>query len=372
MRTPLDPAKGFAVTLRHLFRKPVTEQYPEYKRPVYPRFRGRHRLHRHENGLEKCIGCSLCAAACPADCIRVVAAENDPQDRVSPGERYARIYEINMARCIFCGYCEIACPFDAITLGNDYELSEISRDALIYTKEMLLEPPVRRTPAQDPDEFDRGAQDGSLPRRARHVPGLRGQREQGAEVVTAVIFYLAGAGALGSAIAVVTQRNPFLAALALILHLAALATLFLVLQADFLAAAQVLVYAGAVMVMFLFVIAYLGERAELELRRGSIGATLAVAAGLAILLETIIAVSSSSGVLGTPAEVSESFGSPASVGKVFFTSYQVAFELVSIVLLVGAVAGVVLGAARLGPEKEHDLRPPVKQDDPARASVTQR
>ena len=162
MRTPLDPVKGFAVTLRHLFKKPVTEQYPEYKRPVYPRFRGRHRLHRHENGLEKCIGCSLCAAACPADCIRVVADENDPQNRVSPGERYARIYEINMARCIFCGYCEIACPFDAITLGNDYELSEISRDALIYTKEMLLEPPVRRTPAQDPDEFDRGAQEDLL------------------------------------------------------------------------------------------------------------------------------------------------------------------------------------------------------------------
>jgi NADH-quinone oxidoreductase subunit I len=126
---------------------------------VFPRFRGRHRLHRHENGLEKCIGCSLCAAACPADCIRVVAAENDPAHRVSPGERYARIYEINMARCIFCGYCEIACPFDAITLGNDYELSEISRDALVYTKDMLLEPPVRRTPARDPEIYDRGAQE---------------------------------------------------------------------------------------------------------------------------------------------------------------------------------------------------------------------
>jgi small ubiquitin-related modifier len=67
MRTPLDPAKGFAVTLRHLFRKPVTEQYPEYKRPVYPRFRGRHRLHRHENGLEKCIGCGNCVRACKED-----------------------------------------------------------------------------------------------------------------------------------------------------------------------------------------------------------------------------------------------------------------------------------------------------------------
>jgi NADH-quinone oxidoreductase subunit J len=167
--------------------------------------------------------------------------------------------------------------------------------------------------------------------------------------VTAVIFYIAGAAALGSAIGVITQRNPFLAALALILHLAALATLFLVLQADFLAAAQVLVYAGAVMVMFLFVIAYLGDRAELELRRGGIGAALAIAAGAAILVETVIAVSSSSGVLGNPASVHGSFGSPATVGQIFFTDYQVAFELVSIVLLVGAVAGVVLGAARLEP-----------------------
>jgi NADH-quinone oxidoreductase subunit J len=112
----------------------------------------------------------------------------------------------------------------------------------------------------------------------------------------------------------------------------------------------VLVYAGAVMVMFLFVIAYLGERAELELRRGSIGAALAIAAGAAILIETFIAVSSSSGILGSPATVPDSFGSPAKVGEVFLTNYQVGFELVSIVLLVGAVAGVVLGAARLEPD----------------------
>ena len=110
MPQPLDSVKGFAVTFRQLFKKPITQQYPEYKRPVYPRFRGRHKLHLHENGLEKCVGCSLCAAACPADCIRVVADENTPDNRVSPGERYARIYEINMSRCIFCGYCELACP----------------------------------------------------------------------------------------------------------------------------------------------------------------------------------------------------------------------------------------------------------------------
>src|SRR3954451_16871401 len=90
---PFDTVKGFGVTVKQLFQKPITQQSPEYKRPVYPRFRGRHRLWRHANGLEKCVGCSLCAAACPADCIRVVAAENTADNRVSAGERYARSYE---------------------------------------------------------------------------------------------------------------------------------------------------------------------------------------------------------------------------------------------------------------------------------------
>ena len=110
-----------------MLRKPETIGYPEHKTPVFPRFRGRHRLWTHDNGLEKCVGCSLCVAACPADCIRVVAEENTPENRVSSGERYARIYEINMARCIFCGYCEVACPFDAITLEDEYEMSERTR-----------------------------------------------------------------------------------------------------------------------------------------------------------------------------------------------------------------------------------------------------
>jgi len=151
---PFSTLKGFGVTFRQIFRKPITQQYPEFKRAVYPRFRGRHMLHRHENGLEKCVGCSLCAAACPSDCIRVVAAENTAEHRVSAGERYARIYEINLSRCIFCGYCELACPFDAITLGNQFEISEYSRDDLIYTKDMLLTEPIKRVPVQDPDLFD--------------------------------------------------------------------------------------------------------------------------------------------------------------------------------------------------------------------------
>jgi NADH-quinone oxidoreductase subunit I len=142
-----ETLRGLKTTFGRLVEGPVTIEYPEQKTPVYPRFRGRHKLHRFEDtGLEKCVGCSLCAAACPADCIRVVAAENTPGDRVSAGERYAEVYEINMTRCIFCGYCEVACPFDAITLGHDYEMSDYHRSDLIFTKEMLLADPVERTP----------------------------------------------------------------------------------------------------------------------------------------------------------------------------------------------------------------------------------
>jgi NADH-quinone oxidoreductase subunit I len=152
-RTFRETARGLKTTLGRLVEKPTTVQYPEEKTAVYPRFRGRHKLHRFEDThLEKCVGCSLCAAACPADCIRVVAAENTPENRVSAGERYAAVYEINLSRCIFCGYCELACPFDAITMGHDYELSDYDRTDLIFTKEMLLAEPLERTPLKTEGE----------------------------------------------------------------------------------------------------------------------------------------------------------------------------------------------------------------------------
>jgi NADH-quinone oxidoreductase subunit I len=152
-RTFRETARGMRTTFARLGEEPSTVQYPEEKVPVYPRFRGRHKLHRFEDtGLEKCVGCSLCAAACPADCIRVVAAENTPENRVSAGERYAAVYEINLSRCIFCGYCEIACPFDAITMGHDYELSDYDRHDLIFTKPMLLAEPLERTPLRNEGE----------------------------------------------------------------------------------------------------------------------------------------------------------------------------------------------------------------------------
>jgi NADH-quinone oxidoreductase subunit I len=132
--------KGLFTTLKEWTQKPVTFSYPEEKKAVPARFKGRHVLKRYENGLEKCIGCSLCAAACPADAIFVEAAENTDTERYSPGERYARVYEINMLRCIFCGFCEDACPTEAIVLGSDYELSFTDRKGSIYTKELLIQP----------------------------------------------------------------------------------------------------------------------------------------------------------------------------------------------------------------------------------------
>jgi NADH-quinone oxidoreductase subunit I len=138
------PVAGFGVTFSTMFRTLETEEYPEVKRPTQPRYHGRHQLNRHPDGLAKCVGCEICAWACPADAIFVEGANNDDSEggggRFSPGERYGRVYQINYLRCIFCGLCIEACPTRALTMTNEYEMAAPSRGELISEKSQLLAP----------------------------------------------------------------------------------------------------------------------------------------------------------------------------------------------------------------------------------------
>jgi NADH-quinone oxidoreductase subunit I len=150
-------AKGMSVTMKEMLSPTVTENYPDEPAKLQERFRGVHVLQRDENGMEKCVACFLCAAACPASCIYIEAAENTEKVRISGGERYAKVYNIDYNRCIFCGYCVEACPTDAITHGHGFEVASYNTSTLVYTNDDMLapvpagaKPPVIRESAEAP------------------------------------------------------------------------------------------------------------------------------------------------------------------------------------------------------------------------------
>lgn len=135
---------GMWVTIAHFFRTwftgAYTVEYPEQRVPLPPYYRGRHQLNRDANGLELCVGCFLCSAACPTKCIHIEPKENSPEATYSRGERYSEVYEINIGKCIFCGLCVDACPTGALTMSPTYELADYDLKKLIYRKEQMLVP----------------------------------------------------------------------------------------------------------------------------------------------------------------------------------------------------------------------------------------
>ena len=135
--------KGLSITFNNMvktWKKPVTVSYPEQRRKLPARVRGRHVLHRYEDGLERCVGCLLCQGTCPASAIYIEPAENTADNKVSAGERHAKVFDVDLLRCIYCGHCELACPTNAITLENNTAIAGYTRQSLLIHKEELLEP----------------------------------------------------------------------------------------------------------------------------------------------------------------------------------------------------------------------------------------
>ncbi|MDR1824287.1 MAG: NADH-quinone oxidoreductase subunit NuoI [Bifidobacteriaceae bacterium] len=179
--TGIAPWLGFGVTLRTFFQRPTTEQYPFKPVAPFPRYHGRHQLNRYPDGLERCVGCELCAWACPADAIFVEAGANTPDQQYSAGERYGRVYQINYLRCIFCGMCIEACPTRALTMTTVFEIAGPTRESLIFEKDQLLAPlepgmlaaPHPMVPGTSDDDYYAGAVTGPVPDQVEWVRAHR-------------------------------------------------------------------------------------------------------------------------------------------------------------------------------------------------------
>ncbi len=355
----LDPVRGFGLTFTTMFKKVTTEQYPEQVTPTAPRYHGRHVLNRHPDGLEKCIGCELCAWACPADAIYVEGADNTEEARYSPGERYAAVYQINYLRCIFCGLCIEACPTRSLTMTNEYELADDSRQDLIFTKTQLMAPLLPGM-EQPPHPMRLGDHRHRLLRRChlerRRLPARRlGGGVMEPELLLAatstgeaITFWVLGPLSLVAALMMVLSRNTVHAALFLAAVMLSLAGLYAAQDAPFLAAAQVIVYTGAVLMLFLFVLMLVGVDASdslVETLRGHRIATVVVGIGFAGLLVATIGgavVGDDGTVAAVGLDAANEEGNVVGIARVLFTDYLFAFEITAALLITAALGATVL------------------------------
>ena len=338
-----DPVAGFGVTFRTMFKKVVTEQYPFEKVPTAPRFHGRHQLNRWPDGLEKCIGCELCAWACPADAIYVEGASNTEDERFSPGERYGRVYQINYLRCILCGLCIEACPTRALTMTNEYELADDNRADLIYTKNDLLapllpgmeQPPHPMRLGDDEGDYYRG----TYKTKARSRRPSRA-RDGGGAVIA---FYILAPIMVLAALGILFVRKAVHAALLLAVVMISLAILYAALEAPFLFAVQIIVYTGAILMLFLFVLMLVGVDASdsvVETIRGQ--RLFAILGGLILGVTLVVGVGQLS--LGTVVGLEEvnKDGNIEALANILFSRYVFAFEVTSALLITAAVGAMVL------------------------------
>ena len=250
-----------ALTFRYMFKPPATINYPYEKGPLSPRFRGEHALRRYPNGEERCIACKLCEAICPAQAITI---EAEPRE---DGTRRTTRYDIDMTKCIYCGLCQEACPVDAIVEGPNFEFATETREELLYDKDKLLANGDRWEPELAPGWNSTR-------------PTVTATRDQViclsgvARMIIARYRLLSVRRILvASGVMVVSARNPVHSVLFLILAFFNAAALFLLLGAEFLAMILVIVYVGAVAVLFLFVVMMLDINfAELRQRLPAIPA----------------------------------------------------------------------------------------------------
>ncbi len=315
--------KGMRVTIRKFFTPKVTVNYPEEKTPQSPRFRGLHALRRYPNGEERCIACKLCEAVCPALAITIES------DVAADGTRRTTRYDIDLFKCIYCGFCEEACPVDAIVETRIHEYHMENRGENIMTKDKLLAVGERY------DALDQCRQGRRRGVSLRGEPGL----------LVEVLFWIFASILAVSALAMITVSNPVHAALLLVLCFFTSAAIWLLIEAEFLAVVLVLVYVGAVMVLFLFVVMMLDINVEEVRARVTHYAFFGgVVAGVVVFEIVAVVWTSSLGTAVDQAVVPRAadYSNTAELGKLLYTEYVYPFELAAMLLLVAIVAAISL------------------------------